>query len=362
MKSTIGKSNQSNPDVAVKEATVNLSQPNLIIFIAPYENLARTAELLHENYPGIPSIGTLGTTLVNGNVSSIETIIVGFHDVVVSADIIEGLSLCPISHISSLQENIKSVSPDKGNTVCFEFCTSEEERLVTTLNAGLAPYEISLVGGTVFGQPEGAAALVALNGKLYEDACCYAIIKNKTGRIKVYKENIYENKNNVFHHATKVDPSTGGLIELNYRPAHEVYTEELGVQKVNIIGNVLVNPMGRVVGDDVFISSMREMTPDGTINNFKKINENDTICFLDLMDYEEVGKRTRERIKKDFRIPSFILSVDCIYRYLLFREKNYMSTHAANMASMGPHVGIIGGGEQYNNQHVNQTMVCVVFE
>ena len=32
------------------------------------------------------------------------------------------------------------------------------------------------------------------------------------------------------------------------------------------------------------------------------------------------------------------------------------------MAELGNHVGIIGGGEQFNNQHVNQTMVCAVFE
>lgn len=39
-----------------------------------------------------------------------------------------------------------------------------------------------------------------------------------------------------------------------------------------------------------------------------------------------------------------------------------MSTYAKDMAALGPHMGIVGGGEQYNNQHVNRTMVCVVFE
>lgn len=39
-----------------------------------------------------------------------------------------------------------------------------------------------------------------------------------------------------------------------------------------------------------------------------------------------------------------------------------MSTYAKDMASLCAHMGIVGGGEQYNNQHVSQTMVCVVFE
>ena len=47
---------------------------------------------------------------------------------------------------------------------------------------------------------------------------------------------------------------------------------------------------------------------------------------------------------------------------LLYEKEGYFSTYAKDMASLGPHLGIVGGGEQYNNQHVNQTMVCVVFE
>ena len=43
-------------------------------------------------------------------------------------------------------------------------------------------------------------------------------------------------------------------------------------------------------------------------------------------------------------------------------KEGYMSTYAKDMASLDAHMGIVGGGEQYNNQHVNQTMVCVVFE
>ena len=47
---------------------------------------------------------------------------------------------------------------------------------------------------------------------------------------------------------------------------------------------------------------------------------------------------------------------------MLYEKEGYFSTYAKDMAVLGPHLGIVGGGEQYNNQHVNQTMVCVVFE
>ena len=59
---------------------------------------------------------------------------------------------------------------------------------------------------------------------------------------------------------------------------------------------------------------------------------------------------------------SLVVSIDCIYRYLLYDGEGYFATYAKDMASLGNHMGVVGGGEQCNNQHVNQTMVCAVFE
>lgn len=362
MRSFIGKSSNMHVETAIAEATRGMTEPDFIIFMTPYEELEKTAELLHKKYEGIPSIGTLGITMANGNVSSDSTVVIGFFDVTVSADIIEEISKCPVSHIGKLERNVQAVHPGRENTVCIEFCTGEEERLVTTLNAGLERYQIGLVGGTVFGQPKHVAGVVAYNGKIYKDACTYAIIKNRKGKVKIYKENIYEKKSDITHQATKVDLKNKGLIELDYKPAYEVYSKELGVPQYKIIDNVLANPMGRAVGREVFISSMRKLTSDGTIINFKRINENDTICFLSLMDYELVGESTRNKIKSDIRHASLVFTIDCIYRYILFESQGYIKNHARNMALLGPHVGVVGGGEQYNNQHVNQTMVCAVFE
>ena len=120
--------------------------------------------------------------------------------------------------------------------------------------------------------------------------------------------------------------------------------------------------MGRAVGDQVFISSMNGMDTDGTLTNYKRINKNDCIYFLSLGDYKATEQQTRQQIQQDASHISLVLSIDCIYRYLLYEKEGYFSTYAKDMAVLGPHLGIVGGGEQYNNQHVNQTMVCVVFE
>lgn len=151
-------------------------------------------------------------------------------------------------------------------------------------------------------------------------------------------------------------------MELDGRPAAEVYSQELGISKDKIIDNVLKNPMGRAVGDEVFISSMMSMESNGTLVNYKRINKNDCIYFLELGDYQQIEQETREKIQNDMNHVSLVVSIDCIYRYLLYDGEGYFTTYAKDMASLGKHIGVVGGGEQYNNQHVNQTMVCAVFE
>ena len=362
MKTFIGVGKGSTAS-AIDAAVSGLVSPSMILFITSYEMAAETAAEIYERFPNIPSIGTIGTKIANGMVGDQEIVVLGlYEDAKVSCGVIRNLSRCPVTSVKELEQKIQEVAPEKDNTVCIEFCTGFEERLVTTLHASLESKGIQLAGGTVFGVPEGKEAIVAYNGRLYEDSCVYAIIKNTVGKVKVFKENIYRKSNQISHVATKVDVNSKALLELDGKPAATVYSQELNVPKEKIIDNVLKNPMGRVVGDQVFISSMKNLRNNGALENFKRINKNDCIYFLELGDYREIEEETRNIISKEMKGISLVLSVDCIYRYLLYEQDNYFMTYAQNMASLGAHIGVISGGEQFNNQHVNQTMVCAVFE
>lgn len=348
---------------AVDSAVNGLVSPSMILFITPYEAVEETASMIYERFPDVPSIGTVGTKVANGVVEEQEIVVLGlYEDAKVSCGVICNLSSCPVVSVKELEGKILEVSPGQDNTVCIEFCTGYEERLVTTFHACLETKGIQLAGGTVFGVPEGKEAVVAYNGRLYEDSCVYAIIKNTVGKVKVFKENIYKKSSQISHVATKVDVNSKTLLELDGKPAAAVYSQELNVSKEKIIDNVLKNPMGRVVGEQVFISSMKSLKNNGALENFKRINKNDCIYFLELGDYREIEAETRNMICEEMKGISLVLSVDCIYRYLLYEQENYFTTYAKDMASLGTHIGVVTGGEQFNNQHVNQTMVCAVFE
>lgn len=362
MKTFIG-TGQGNPKAAIAEATQGLTSPALLLFLAPYDALGAAAAALKERFPDTPSIGTIGTKLVNGQVGDSGVAVLGlFSDAKIRSGVITEISRCPVASTARLQKQIAEIAPGTDDTVCIEYCTGFEEKLVTTFTSCLEKKGIHLAGGTAFGAPEGKAGIVACNGTVYEDACVYALIKNTTGKVRVYKENIYEKKSANSHFATKVDVTKKALIELDGRPAADVYSRELDIPRDKIVDNVLVNPMGRAVGNQVFISSMMAMDANGALRNYKRINKNDCIYFLSLGDYRATEEQTRRQIKEEASHISLILSIDCIYRYLLYEKEHYFSTYAKDMATLGPHLGVVGGGEQYNNQHVNQTMVCAVFE
>jgi hypothetical protein len=46
----------------------------------------------------------------------------------------------------------------------------------------------------------------------------------------------------------------------------------------------------------------------------------------------------------------------------MYSSNKYLDSYLDGMKSLGNHAGVIGLGEQDENQHFNQTMVCAVFE
>ena len=364
MQISVGVSNKKDVKEAVAEAAAKAASPNLLVLLCSYEHLKEASQILSNQFPNVPLIGTSTISYFDSQSSDTRMILISFGaDADVQVGVLRKLSTVPLMDIAALEEKVSKISAGDTNTICLEFCTNDEERLVTSMNVALEKAKIPVLGGTVFGYPAGATGYAMLNGVLYPDACTYALIKNKSGKIRTYSELIYGPMDNAKTHiANKVNLANKELISLDGRPAADVYCEDAGVSKNELVDNVLVAPLGRVIGDEIFISSPYEIGNNGSLINYKKINENDSIQVLELKDYDAIGKETRRTIKDENKKISFIFSVNCIYRHLLFQQKNYLTDYLQQMKDVGNHVGIVGGGEQYKKQHVNQTMVCAVFE
>lgn len=364
MQISIGISKKADVTAAIEEVSAKVVNPSMLIMLSSYEHLSKATQILSQKYAGVPMIGTSATTYEGSESSDKRMVLIGFgKDIVGEVGVIRNLSTAPMIDIPKMEENIAKVQAGVGNTICLEFCTNDEERLVTTMNVALEHAGIPVAGGTVFGVPEGASSMVMVNGVLYQDACAYAIIKNQTGKIRTYSELIFKPMEGAKKHiATGVKLDTKELLTLDGRPAASVYCEDAGVSESELVGNVLTNPLGRVIGDQVFIASPYQIGKNGSLINYKRINENDTISVMELEDYEAVGAQTRATITQENSKISFVFSINCIYRHLLYTDRGYLNTFLGEMAKLGPHIGVVGGGEQLGKQHVNQTMVCVVFE
>lgn len=353
MKQFIGTSTRGN----LQEAIQGLKNPEALIFcVSEKEQFQNIVEQIEQAFPNVPSIGCVGQSYGQTQVLEKGIMVTAFSGgVTAAANVLTNVSTMPLKQIRRLEQDAAKVAPGKENTVCIDFCSGNDEMVLTTMDAVLSKKHIPVTGGTAW---EG---LVSANGVVYEDACAYVIVKNNTGRAKVYKENLYHPTDKRFL-VTKSIPSEYTICELNGKRAEDVYMDELGISRQEFSKQTFENPLGHCLGDEIYIVSIKESRNNGSFSCFRKVNPKTTLSILQVGDISEIVGQTVTQIKQEFPKISGIFSVNCLFRYLMFTERNYMGTYLKNMGALGTHAGLIGLGEHYNEHHTNQTMSCVVFE
>lgn len=360
----VGKGQGQSVKESLEEAAESVGNSQLLLFFCKQGLLDEAAEFFKSRFPDIPTIGlcTIGT-LHDGRVGEPDVLLLSFEeDYNVVSGLINDLGECPVQHVYQLHKAVETIGSGTEDTVCIEFCTGNEEMLVTTLNAVLDRYGIPLVGISAFeGMENLGKTHFSYCGKIYQDACAYAVIRCRSGKVRTYYENIYTRTELTLHQVTKADVDRRSIIEIDGRPAAEVYSSILQVPIDEILSIGQRYPLGRVLGDRVFVAGISGVLPDGTLNSYKRINPNDAVCFMDYGRYREVAEETIQRIREENRNIYFTFTGECILRHALYNSEGFMEEHAKNMSLLGGHVGVFGGGEQFHHQHITQCMVMAVF-
>lgn len=351
MKQFFGKSQSGN----LREAVRGMEKPGLIMLMSNGEQFEAHVKELEELYPGVPSIGCVGMSYDRSVVEKGVGVVAFSDGVEATANVLEQVSVMPVKYIERLQADVAKINGTAKDTMCIDFCTGNDACALTTIYSVLKRKNISLVGGT------GDAGKVSVNGKVYQDAVVYALVRNLGGRVKAYKENIYRPMGDYRFIASRTDRSKYLLGELNGKSAKQVYQDILHVTEKEILTQTFKNPFGKINGDDTCIISIKEVSGNA-LACFRQVNDSDVLILLELADYKEVVKNTIRQIKSDFSHISGVFSVNCLFRYLLFNENHYMEEYLQEMSTLGSHAGLVGYGEHYNNRFVNQSMTCVVFE
>lgn len=351
MKQFFGKSQSGN----LQEAVRGLSNPQFIMLLSNKDQFEAHVKKLEALYPNIPSIGCIGMSYDTRVVEKGVSVIAYYDGVTAAANVLEEVSVMPVKYIDRLKEDVRRINSSREDTVCIDFCTGNDACVLTTIYSVLKHSNISLVGGT------GDAGMVSANGRIYQDAVAYALVRNNRGRVKTYKENIYHQMGNYRFIASKTDKANYRIGLLNGMPAKQVYQEILHVTEKEIQTQTFKNPFGKINGNDTCIISIKEVSGNA-LTCFRQVNDSDVLIMLELGDYREIVRNTIRTIKEEFPRISAVFSVNCLFRYLLFNDNNYMQEYLQDMSALNNHAGLVGYGEHYNNRFVNQSMTCVVFE
>ena len=351
MRQFFGMSNRGD----LSEAVRNLDSPQFIMLLSNNAQFEEHVKALEKLYPGIPSIGCIGMSYDTKVVENGVGIIAFSGGVSATANVLEQVSVMPVKYINRLEADIRKINGSKQDTVCIDFCSGNDACVLTTLYTSLRGRGIQLVGGT------GDGGKVSANGKVYEDSVAYALVRNQNGRVKTYKENIYHQMGDYRFIASNTDRANYIIGSLNGNPAKQVYQSILHVTDQQILTQTFKNPFGKLNGDDTCIVSIKEVNGN-SLACFRQVNDSDVLILLELGDYRAIVDKTIADICRDFPKRSAVFSVNCLFRYKLFTEQRYMATYLQEMAKLGSHAGLVGYGEHYNSQFVNQSMTCVVFE
>ena len=313
MRQFFGKSQTGN----LQEAVRGLSKPQLILLLSNSEQFEAHVKKLEALYPNVPSIGCIGMSYDTKVVEKGVGVIAFYDGISAAANVLEEVSVMPVKYIERLKQDVHRINSSSENTVCIDFCTGNDACVLTTVYSVLKHNNISLVGGT------GDGGKVSANGKVYQDAVVYALVKNNRGKVKTYKENIYHQMGDYRFIASRTDKANYKIGLLNGMPAKQVYQDILHVTEKEIQTQTFKNPFGKINGDDTCIISIKEVSGNA-LACFRQVNDSDVLIMLELGDYQAIVRDTIKKIKRDFPQISAVFSVNCLFSYLLFTENLYM--------------------------------------
>ena len=311
----------------LKEAVSGLSNPQLIMLLSNSEQFESHVKTLQGMYPKVPSIGCAGMSYSTKIVEKGVSVLAFYDGVTVAVNVLEQASVMPVKYIQRLEKDVETVRASSNDTICIDFCSGNDACVLNTFYSVLKRGGISLVGGTA---EDGK---VSVNGKMYQDAAVYALVKNQNGRVKAYKENIYHQKGNYRFVASGTDKANYVIGRLNGKPARQVYQDLLHISEQEIQTQTFKNPFGKINGTDTCIISIKEVNGNA-LSCYRQVNDSDVLIMLELGDYRSIVRRTIQTIRQDFPRISAVFSINCLFRYLLFTENHYMQEYLHDMAPL----------------------------
>lgn len=236
-----------------------------------------------------------------------------------------------------------------------------EEVLMSMLYSIIGDEHFQIIGGTAGDDLKFADTFVSLNGETINNGGVFVFVKTSK-KFAIVKENIFEPSGRRLI-ITKTDSTGHKLIEFNGRPAGAEYAKVAGGTERDFGNTSLMNPCGRLFGDNIYIASIASANPDRSFNMYCRVMPNTKIDVMKLGPVKDIMKETVETLQNEVPKAGYVLFINCILRTLMF-EKTDDGSFLAKLykEKYGKFAGFSSYGEQINRISSNQTLVVLAME
>ena len=366
----VGYSELKNVDEALIEATKGFEDNSFILYFSPLSKIQEVSEKIHNLFPNSITVGTSShysyskSGLKRGYIACF-----GLKDVLeISCDIILEIDRYPLKYADRVENAIKKLSSPE-NTICLELSTAfsmSEEFVLTTLNSVCEKYNIPVAGGNAGMSPEELKSgvrktYVGLNGKCYENACVFAMLKNPSSPIKLYDEHFYK-PTGIELSITSVNIKNKTILEINHQPAAKELAKILKCSVEELPKKMTYYQFGKYIDGKLMISSFGRMFEDNSLEFNAHLFNQTKVMLLEPGNLEEVFENTFNKIKSENPCAKIGFIIHCQGRSMFMDENGKLEEYAKKIGKLFPFFcGFSSMGEQFKSLHLNHTMVMVVF-
>lgn len=331
-----------------KESLQNNKDLGIVVFASP-EIIEKLSKSVEKN---VVLCSTSGEYTEKGFRTNIIT---GFTYELEEGEVVE-IQYPPIRSFEKLKAAYKKVENNE-NAFALLLCdglSGMEESIVT--NFFFAKKTFKIIGGSAGDYTKFKETLIYKGIKKVHSLAIFFNINKKT---ELVKENIYE-PTGVRLLVTESDPINRVVKSFNNKPAATEYARALKIEEKDLPNYFMNNPLGKMMKNNIYISSPMKVNEDKSITFYCQIIPN---TFLDILKPVDVVETVKKTVNSLSFSPSFILSIHCILRSLKFQQEDLWHSFDNELLKLCENTtGFISYGEQFYQNHFNQTMVMLAIE
>ncbi|MCL2578221.1 MAG: FIST C-terminal domain-containing protein [Defluviitaleaceae bacterium] len=241
-----------------------------------------------------------------------------------------------------------------GGIVLVDGLSLKEEEVMDKIGVKT---NIMFTGGSASDSLNFNSTYVYANGKAYTDAALLAVFKTKNGVDFIKTQSV--DVTDVTLTVTKADTAKRAIIEFDNKPAVTRYAEALGVSCEGVDAHFFGNPLGLVIGTDVFVRSCQKIDGE-TLYLYCNVHEDTTLNLLKIKDIVPDTKSVVHDKLKELGSIAGILDFSCVLRTMQLINDGKTEAYA-NIFNGIPTSGFSTYGEEFLG-HINQTSTMLVFK